>query len=59
MGSRRVIQVSAFMMLLFGLMTKPLAVFVTIPPAVLGAMYISLFGGYDSSMITVLRANVL
>ena len=43
-GSRRVIQVSAFIMLLFGVLTKLMAVFVTIPPAILGAMYITLFG---------------
>ena len=45
-GSRRVIQVQATFMIVFGLLTKFGAIFVTIPDPVIGASFFILFGKY-------------
>ena len=45
-GSRRVIQVQAAFMIVFGLLTKFGAIFVTIPDPVIGGSFFILFGKY-------------
>ncbi len=43
-GSRRVIQVSAIFMIVFGIFTKFGALFVTIPDPIIGGAFFILFG---------------
>lgn len=43
-GSRRVIQAAALMMMFFGLMSKFGALFITIPEPIIGGIFCVMFG---------------
>jgi len=57
-ASRRVIQVEATYMLLFGMLGKFGALFVTIPEPVIGGVFMVMFGEYNLPVLECLMFDV-